>query len=542
MGHTNLFRRNAVYYYRSRVPNDLLETFGKSEVKFSLGTKDYKEAIKKIRIEAARVETLFEEHRQEIARTSSLELDDLTPNQLKHIRDVYYQYLLDEDEETRLEGFYREDAPLPNNPVPSFEEYKEDNTTWQNFHRVDYAQGQTDFFFDDEALEVISWSNVCLNITEGSIAHKKVARVLQEATLRAQDSIQSRNEGQIVDTPAVPLSGLSDSPVESDAPLLSEVMEEWIKDRERSSWKPKTSKGHRVAVELLMGMCGDKPFNQYTKADIRAYKDALLTIPPNWRRHRVFKGMNLQQAAHKAALLGMPPMTAKNAKKNLQFTGNLWRWLSSNYDDLGQNPFDGITIKVSSDSRSERHPFTLEELNTIFSSPLYASGAHKEDDAAKYWTPLIALYSGARLGEILQLHVSDIKKDEGIYYFDINDDEGKTLKTSLSNRSIPIHHRLVGAGFLEFISKRETQGTTRVFPEVTLCADGTYTAAFSKYFSRFLMSLEVKHSKNSFHSFRHTFEDACRENDVPKAIMDALQGHSEKGMSGRYGAGYSLQS
>ena len=45
----------------------------------------------------------------------------------------------------------------------------------------------------------------------------------------------------------------------------------------------------------------------------------------------------------------------------------------------------------------------------------------------------------------------------------------------------------------------------------------------------------------SFHSFRHTFEDACRENDVPKEIMDALQGHVSQDMSGRYGSGYSLQ-
>jgi len=74
----------------------------------------------------------------------------------------------------------------------------------------------------------------------------------------------------------------------------------------------------------------------------------------------------------------------------------------------------------------------------------------------------------------------------------------------------------------------------RVFPEVDLCADGTYTAAFSKYFSRFLEAINVKHDKNSFHSFRHTFEDACRNNGIPKAVMDALQGHMVQGIALRF--------
>ena len=51
----------------------------------------------------------------------------------------------------------------------------------------------------------------------------------------------------------------------------------------------------------------------------------------------------------------------------------------------------------------------------------------------------------------------------------------------------------------------------------------------------------MKHGKNAFHSFRHSFEDACRNSDISKEIMDALQGHGEEGMSGRYGRGFFLK-
>ncbi|WP_216367918.1 hypothetical protein [Oceanidesulfovibrio marinus] len=71
--------------------------------------------------------------------------------------------------------------------------------------------------------------------------------------------------------------------------------------------------------------------------------------------------------------------------------------------------------------------------------------------------------------------------------------------------------------------------------------DGYYSSPFSKWFSRLLRNAGVKSKKNAFHSFQHCFEDACRDSDISKEIMDALQGHGEEGMSDRYGRGYFLQ-
>ena len=38
---------------------------------------------------------------------------------------------------------------------------------------------------------------------------------------------------------------------------------------------------------------------------------------------------------------------------------------------------------------------------------------------AKFWVPLVALFSGMRLGEIIQMQVADVKTLDGITYFDV---------------------------------------------------------------------------------------------------------------------------
>ncbi|WP_216367938.1 site-specific integrase [Oceanidesulfovibrio marinus] len=211
-----------------------------------------------------------------------------------------------------------------------------------------------------------------------------------------------------------------------------------------------------------------------------------------------------------------------------------------------------MKIKQRKRSREERDPFSVDELHAIFSAPIY-TGCRSEHfwskpgklilkDSGYYWVPIISLFTGARLGEIIQLYVEDIREENGILFFDINDTgEDKRLKTAYSKRAIPIHQSLLDMGFMSLVEKRRKQGKERLFPDLPMGEDGYYSSPFSKRFSRFLSTVGVKSKKNAFHSFRHCFEDACRDSDISKEIMDALQGHGEEGMSERYGRGYLLQ-
>ncbi len=152
------------------------------------------------------------------------------------------------------------------------------------------------------------------------------------------------------------------------------------------------------------------------------------------------------------------------------------------------------------------------------------------------------MYTGARAGEIIQLYVDEIYEEHGVLHFAINDDgQDKRLKNPTSHREIPVHAELIRMGLMEHVELRRSHGETRLFPDMPMGEDGYYSSPFSKHYGRFLVSLGIKHKKNSFHSFRHSFEDACRDSDISKEIMDSLQGHGEDGMAARYGKVYKLK-
>jgi len=49
-GHTHLYRRGAVYWFRRRVPEDVVSVVGHAQWRSSLGTKDFEEAKRLVRL------------------------------------------------------------------------------------------------------------------------------------------------------------------------------------------------------------------------------------------------------------------------------------------------------------------------------------------------------------------------------------------------------------------------------------------------------------------------------------------------------------
>jgi len=59
-----------VVSHRSGVPTDIKATYGKREDLISLRTRDYQEALRKVRIKAVEIDNRFEEHRRQIRRAN----------------------------------------------------------------------------------------------------------------------------------------------------------------------------------------------------------------------------------------------------------------------------------------------------------------------------------------------------------------------------------------------------------------------------------------------------------------------------------------
>ena len=193
-------------------------------------------------------------------------------------------------------------------------------------------------------------------------------------------------------------------------------------------------------------------------------------------------------------------MPVININKQITIISNLFDWLLAHYDAVTTNPFVKSTITVKTVARDERDPFTVDELHTIFAAPIF-TGCESERrwqiagntvlrSSAKFWVPLLGLYTGARLNEICKLRVRDVRSDEDISYIDINTDKHDDqsidpgVKTSASSRQVPVHRDLNCFGFAEFVAARGDAGCERLFPELKPDAYGKLSTASESILDR----------------------------------------------------------
>jgi len=173
----------------------------------------------------------------------------------------------------------------------------------------------------------------------------------------------------------------------------------------------------------------------------------------------------------------------------------------------------------------------------IFSSEVFTQGARPIGGAgdAAVWIPLIGLLTGMRLEEIGQLRGQDIRLQDGIWYFDLDHvpEENRWLKNESSRRQIPLHPILVELGFLSKI-----EGCSgRIFPLLGSAGSRQLTASWSQWFGRYLrQKIKINDPRKTFHCFRHTFKDLCRDAGIPKEIHDRITGHASGDVSDGYGA------
>lgn len=152
-----------------------------------------------------------------------------------------------------------------------------------------------------------------------------------------------------------------------------------------------------------------------------------------------------------------------------------------------------------------------------------------------------------RENECCQLLADDVAIRDGVDVFLLNTENphaDKSFKTEQSKRYVPIHPELIRLGILNVAAYQKSRGEERLFPDLKKGASpgAHHSTVFGKWFNgRFLPSLGIKRPGLVFHSFRHTFRDAMRNNYVLKEHADALGGwkrRNELSQGDNYGEGY----
>jgi integrase len=193
--------------------------------------------------------------------------------------------------------------------------------------------------------------------------------------------------------------------------------------------------------------------------------------------------------------------------------------------------------------------FTLDELIRIFLSPTPArrrgrgssrSAAERGAPALAYldenlgqphwfWLPILALYTGARIEELCQLHLNDIYRKDGVLVMDINSLDDKGVKTAAGVRHIPIHPAVEALGFVDYVDdvKEAIPGAARLFPYLVPAADDILSGSASKKFAGYLERCGVKNERRSksFHSFRGTANQELTDRGVSLEYRCLLVGH-----------------
>jgi integrase len=197
---------------------------------------------------------------------------------------------------------------------------------------------------------------------------------------------------------------------------------------------------------------------------------------------------------------------------------------------LASNPAAGVTVKRT--ERQRRLPFDDAEAALILAAARGQRGGRR-------WVPWLLACTGARLEEVCQAHVADIRQDGHIWYLDINaDGNGKALKNVGSARKVPLHRALIDEGFLEYVKGRRNGP---LFPDLKPDCFGRRGGTATKVLGRALRKLGITDPRKvAGHSWRHRFKDLCRGAEIEKAIHDALTGHAARDVGDQYGLGYPL--
>lgn len=536
-GISYLYRRGARYVFYRRIPLDLI---GKVDVtspdkaklgkfdKVALRTSDFEEAKRRVREAAA----AFDKRMAAIRKAHGLKPHDtLTVEQVdrfaqawrrKTIEDLiadpeYARWQTEDGEHSTRDAFAE--------ALTDAEDQGLDNG-WRA------TAPEVDALLADEGLKVHHSEEAFRRLCRGLLETKRLALSVIDR-MRAYERVSAADF-------AMDKAG--------EGPRCSEAIKVWIGEKSKH-WVQKTRTEHEIWSQRFLEARGDRPLSTYRKQDGREFRALLQKLPKSWTLHPALKGLGIVAAADKAQELGLPPMSDKNINKLVDYVGSFWRWAARHYDEAPPNPFAGLKLTLQIVAREERLPFTLSELQTIFSAPRFAGcvgpqrlndrGDYVPRDKGVFWVPLLALFSGARLGEIAQLRTSDVVEFGGHWVLSIRENaDDMRLKTAHSERVVPVHPELVEFGFLHFVGNRREAKVERLFPELKLGEDGYYSSPFSKSFARWLRILGIKNAKNAFHSFRHNFEDARRAAGISEEIGNALLGHVQSGQKARYGLAF----
>lgn len=553
--HERLYKRGNTYQYRFLVPVELRAYFGgKSEIKKSLKTDSLKEAKVRWAIECETTDKEVAEARAKLGERPDAARLPTSNEAWAMVRDWHSERL--EREKLALANAPRE--TLPNRIEKELEE--------QSAHGLLGKVGRFHPMADD-VLRFLCERKGLSAPAQGSSLYNEMADLIHRARADVSLRLIALMNLDLNDHPDgvdhVFLDGPPSSPENNHisetlhpgsnhvAVPLGDTVEAYVTDPTRNA-KDSTRRANRDKLAPLVRHFGaDADLKDITSEDFEAWTRLLLRLPKNAGKR--FPAGSLEEMVRAGEAVGAEPIARSNARGIQQSASSLIDHLVKR-ERLDRNRLKPHILPKTKFTKPTRRPFTVAELNTLFRQPVFTGCIDEARGFAKtgpnvpkrsrYWLPLIALFTGMRMGEIAQLWTDDVLEQDGVWALRVqfNANRDQELKNPGSDRIVPIHRTLIDLGFVDWASAARQKNASRLFPDIPKSKDKQdFSSIFSKRFSKFLETAGLWRDRRTFHSLRHNFRDAVRDADLSDGVAKVLGGWADDEPHNQYGRGYKIE-
>lgn len=540
-------RVKSVYYFRQRVPCDLVPTVGRRWVKESLGTKNPTLA-KALQAQAA---AKYAAHWERLRKNPSRHFDSCDMSGIAG--EVYRQILERESAKPRNgwsnhEWFVRMAGlkyAIENMPfIPEERPELDDEPVMLEAERADLLHAQQCALetiakeIGEEVKAVVKRAGVVLTPSE----RMDVLVESGEAAVVAFEKLMKEFQGDFTPDPRVSRFARF---VPWAAPSQSTLAEDiWAAGE--AKWSSKTQSKYRHALDDFLAQLssyglkktrGDWDLAKITTDHVRAWRDGLLVRLDGVATPRTIQREYVQslKAVFSFAVKG---------------------------ERLANNPAKAVYVLAAMGAKpAQKRGFRNEEAQVILRATLDSPGprtsAHRA--AAQRWVPWLCAYTGARVNEITQLRGRDVLRSEGYWCIRITPEAGGQ-KTG-AERIVPLHEHLVEQGFVEFAGTfRPDQPLFHTYEMPDLANDPEFadeskrkkkmvehrrraasaaavTGGRLATWVRSLAGLSEKDAPDvdPNHGWRHRFKTEGRVHGIKSLNLDAIQGHAPTTVSADYG-------
>lgn len=517
---THLTQRGSTFQFQIAIPRHLQSALGRSPLRLNLGQVSYSRATYVAKVLAGFVTVEFsgaDMTRESVSRGLAALHDEL-----KKLSAVKFEIL---SSATRMTTQSRIDEA----------EARAAETIRVDGKNIFVAGGEVD---DLMSLQVVSdrkYAKIQSDYRRVNEIHKQLQVVKGIIEKEGQEWGEEKSELETT----VQLVGKARANVLTKLPRLSEIAPQVIEMKKKSL--KKSSANYivklRRSVAAFIEIIGDKRISEYKPLDVQQFANFVGLFPRDWQTAADYKGLTFKQIVKKTEnnrnIKRLSKSTVAEYVNNFRGIHKIIRATYPDFcHDLSHNSFS-ITAPRTAARAKTREPLSIENVNKFLK---IAAECKRPDDR---FLPLLAVLTGARLGEIVDLTVDDVRLTPGGHWMisladDLDEDE-RQLKTDAARRVIALHDIFIEAGFLDWVEGIRRNRNRMLWPQLHQTKRPRSNA--SKRMNSLMKKAGVHAEiEQVFHSLRHTYKDVVRDLQIPNRILNRQVGHAPESVADSYGS------